>query len=498
MVKLANTKIRILLAKFCLKYKKTANLTSQPHHSFVQNIKGIYPVAQRDVQSKLTLFMAFNSGSPHSRPGSSSSRSSSIVRSCRDSFVSELEYLPPEDVTTKPFKYSEEVLDVVDMDEYEESSDEVLQSKCIEGNLNEKNLVSETETESNDTNENTESKEVDRRVKRGLKKIQKLDKVLAEKLEEEREVKKERRALEKEFQTQVQELLKEKGSEKICGSQQLLSLCSSTDRPDIIEENIASIFTTQLNAEYYQDERKLPQQKNDLKGEDPREGTPDKKDKKKTRDFIKRNIQLASQANELIQLTEEERKRLDELLADDSDLLLVDNPFTVPSLSISGFQFSKEEQTALESIDTKLKEYLPDEDYRFAILDEELSDDVSIIAESVRTETLRNDLCENNEVNCGERVLQDEQNERSMLSRLNDIEARLKSLRLEEDDNHANIDPELLRRLLDVDSRLTSSSTSICDSLRSGSTFLHDVDICSVSSQSVTGLDTRRTPVTIT
>lgn len=437
--------------------------------------------------------MAFNSGSPHSRPGSSSSRSSSIVRSCRDSFVSELEYLPPENVT-KTFEYSEEVLDVVDIDEYEESSDEVLQSKGIEENLNEKDVVSETEIESNDTNENAEVKENGQKVKRGLKKIRKLDKVLAKKMEEEREVKKERRALEKEFQTQVQELLKEKGSEQICGSQQLLSLCSSTDRPDFIEENIDSIFTTQLNAEFYQDERKLLQQG---KGEEPREGTPDKKDKKKTRDFIKRNIQLASQANELIQLTEEERKRLDELLADDSDLLLVDNPFTVPSLSISGFQFSKEEQTALESIDTKLKEYLPDEDYRFAILDDQLSDDVSIIAESVRTETLRNDLCEN-EVNCGERVLQDEQNERSMLSRLQDIEARLKCLRLEEDDNHANIDPELLRRLLDVDSRLTSSSTSICDSLRSGSTLIHDVDICSVSSQSVTGLDTRRTPVTIT
>lgn len=79
--------------------------------------------------------MAFNSGSPHSRPGSSSSRSSSIVRSCRDSFVSELEYLPPENVT-KTFEYSEEVLDVVDIDEYEESSDEVLQSKGIEENLN--------------------------------------------------------------------------------------------------------------------------------------------------------------------------------------------------------------------------------------------------------------------------------------------------------------------------------------------------------------------------
>ena len=100
-----------------------------------------------------------------------------------------------------------------------------------------------------------------------------------------------------------------------------------------------------------------------------------------------------------------------------------------------------------------------------------------------------------------------------MVQRLCDIEKRLQELRFEattptsgDDDLDSTtttprsqqqgrlIDPDLLRSLLDVDSRLTSESRSICDSVRTNSVSCFEGD---GYDDSVIGTDTNNTPLPI-
>ena len=51
-------------------------------------------------------------------------------------------------------------------------------------------------------------------------------------------------------------LIQEKGADNVCGSQQLLYLCSSADRPEAcedIDEPHSPIFPTQIDIEYYKE-----------------------------------------------------------------------------------------------------------------------------------------------------------------------------------------------------------------------------------------------------
>ena len=347
------------------------------------------------------------------------------------------------------------------------------------------------------TDSNTqEDNAVDSKIRKGLAKIKKLDEILSEKLEREKEVKHERRLLEKEFRMQVESLIKEKGIEKVCGSQQLLSLCASTDKSGL-HDDIEPIFTTQIGFEYYQENDNVPKD-NSTEKEHDSQFSPNEKKQKKSKDFIKRNIQLAAQASETIPLTDEERTRLEELLADDFDLLLVENPFSVPSISTDGYNFSSEEKETLADINAKLKELIPVEEYNYAILDrnDPSVDGTDLVSEiSVTPRSSKINFSDPSEVACGEKVLQEEHDERTTIHRLKDIEERLHEIYTsqDEEDESETIDPDLLRHLLDVNSRLTSSSVSICETVQSQSELLTDLDLFSVGSQSLNGIDTDRT-----
>ena len=339
--------------------------------------------------------------------------------------------------------------------------------------------------------------ELDVKIRKGLEKVRKLDKVLYEKMEIEKEVKRSRRAVEQEFQSQVAKLIQEKGADKVCGSQKLLYLCASSDRSEYAEDDdiIEPIFPTQIDAEHYKDKSDDIPISNPLTERTPenRDATENgeklEKKSKKGRDFVKRNIQLASQAQELIPLTDEEKKRLDELLADDSDLLLVENPFSAPSTSISGYQFSNEELVTLEKIDTQLKQLIPIDEFTLAIGDSQLNEvqkhDDSWSRDGGESSSTRYGEIVIPEGKCGEYVLQEGYDERTVICRLRNIEEKLAQLQFNEEGGAESlIDPDLLRKLLDVDSRLTSGSISICDSLRSKSVLYSDIGDTSVGSES--------------
>ena len=356
-----------------------------------------------------------------------------------------------------------------------------------------------------------------------MKKIEKLDRILTQKIETEREVKRERFAVEKDFQRQIQRLIDEKGVENVVGSQQLLSLCAATD---LKEETInqdddfpSPIFATQIDSEFYKDngENQKAQRSSENQHrarsstDSPRSATTkdgEQQEKKKV-DFIKRNINLASQYNETVALTEEEKKRLEELLADDNDLFIGENPFTTPAIKDDGFRLSLENQKQMENIDEKLRDFLSEDEYNSNILGESQSS--TSIHSLQEDRSLTNTDHAETHVECGEKVLNDGVAQRNMVQRLCDIEKRLQELRLEattptsdnEDSDSTTttprshqqgrlIDPDLLRSLLDVDSRLTSESRSICDSVRTNSVACFDGD-----DDEIIGTDCNSTPLPV-
>ena len=324
-----------------------------------------------------------------------------------------------------------------------------------------------------------EETELERKIRKGLKKIEKLDKILTEKIQKEREVKRERFALEKDFQTQIQTLIQEKGVENVVGSQQLLSLCAATDfkpNEDFDDDFANPIFSTQIDSQFYE-KRNSPPQSNDQKEDTESDSNTDKKnrkDKNKT-DFIKRNINLASHFNETVALTDEEKKRLEELLCDDTDLLIGENPFSTPAIKDDGFRFSIEDQKLIEDIDLRLKEFLSEEEYNSAMLSESQTTVSSMTSTTHFDEEITS---VENLATCGEKVLNEGHDQRNMMQRLNAIEEKLQQLRLTADSpSYEKIDPDLLRSLLNVDSRMTSDSKSICDSVRTNSEICFDDDV---------------------
>lgn len=328
---------------------------------------------------------------------------------------------------------------------------------------------------------------LEKRIRKGLEKVKKLDEILNEKIKEEKEVKRSRYSLQRQFQSEVAELIQERGANKVCGSQQLIHLCAVTDRPEEIDEfnDSQNIFHTQIDAEFYKDNADSTAVGNEeiLLSE---LGSKQEKSKK-SKDFVKRNIQLASHAQELIPLTEEEKKRLDELLADSGDLFMVENPFSTPSITLSPYQFSNEESRNLELIDKQLNELVLVDDFTLFL------DSDGNTKESNKTSSFSDfDVMSENcnivvgDSKCGEQVLQNEHDERTVALRLDNIEARLAEIRLSEGNETSRlIDPDLLRKLLDVDSRLTSDNVSICDSINSRASIYNDVN--SVPTESMSG-----------
>jgi len=197
-----------------------------------------------------------------------------------------------------------------------------------------------------------------------------------------------------------------------------------------------------------------------------------KKDKNKT-DFIRRNIHLASHFNETVALTDEEKKRLEELLSDDTDLLIGENPFSTPAIKDDGFRFSIDDQKLIEDIDLQLKEFLSEEEYNSAML----SESQTTVSSMTSTRFEEEFASVEGLAACGEKVLNEGHDQRNMVQRLNAIEEKLQQLRLTADSpTYEKIDPDLLRSLLNVDSRMTSDSRSICDSARTNSEICFEGD----------------------
>ncbi|XP_012563856.2 fibrous sheath-interacting protein 1 [Hydra vulgaris] len=349
--------------------------------------------------------------------------SGSIIRNSRDNFVSEFEILPTE---VNICNHS-----TVEKDSFSDTP--TIQGIKIKKSFN-----------PNDKNEVEDNIEI--KICKGMERIQKLDKLLSEKVAYEKEVKRDRKCFEKEMQHKIK-LLEEK---KNSVSNEFIKTCheSNSVGSQFSNTNETPIFSTQIGEKHYElsDQvfhKTVEQIKNDEFNTEPN---------KFCKNFVKRNMQLASRAKYDIALTEEEEKRLFEILNDEHDILLDENPFSILTQScISHEEHSENDRKKIENIDEKLKDFLSNEEY--VLLNEELP----------FFHFLPNDVG-----GCGEQVLQEKHDERTLKNKIKEIDDKLLDLK---NDDKPLIDPDLLRRLLDNNLRLTSACTTICESVCSADNF---------------------------
>ncbi|XP_073229612.1 fibrous sheath-interacting protein 1-like isoform X1 [Porites lutea] len=423
-----------------------------------------------------------------------------------------LEELPPEvvsvsleeDIDSEDDSISEEIIsqnenDVVIEDIFERSS-------TTQRNVSNENIEEEDGAESEGTsdknghvvkhevfqNKDCIDQDMDPKIRKGLKKIQKLDAILADKLQREKDVKTHRRRLEKKWReeiSQLDQLREQEGHGKMeLGVGHALALGPPTDdnQPDDIESvPVTPLFATQplshdhlpspsdrgisSSCDSWAEQDIDDVESKNSKKSRGRKGSKHSKTKGKEQNFVKRNIELAADAGNMIPMTEAEKKRLEQLLSDETDLLMVENAYSEDGLSLpagEGFTLDSESVTSLANIDRKLHDLVPEEEMDLLTTEEtwkplrdldQLSEDASSVKVDADTTGL------------GERILREEKEMREMKRRLLAIEADLQALYREngEESTEVTLSGEILQKLIGRSSRTTSRSTTVSERVMS-------------------------------
>ncbi|XP_001632651.2 fibrous sheath-interacting protein 1 [Nematostella vectensis] len=350
----------------------------------------------------------------------------------------------------------------------------------------------------------SEEDNVDPKIREGLEKIKKLDKILGEKVKKEKEVKSQRHMNEKMWKEQLMQIAKcpESGKDNpfVGAAIRAIELGNEEDLGSSRVGSVTPVFATQpLNTEELHSTRhcdsatsgrttECSSQSNAFseksKTRRHRKGSNKKHDgshtesaknaskmatksKQKGQDFIKRNKQLAADAANVIPMTEEEKSRLEQLLRDDNtDSLVNENPFDSSTLSLTsgvGFRPDEVSAQALAEIEEKLQALVPSDELELtsrALIYTPLSQ--SSDSEHSTHSKVQGDIDHIDTVDIGEKVLREEKDSREMHQRLQLIEQELQKLKLlSEDETEDKISQELLRKLLCESSRTTSRSTTV-------------------------------------
>lgn len=266
-------------------------------------------------------------------------------------------------------------------------------------------LPGRTDDEKNNAASIDENDEMSPQLREAIIKMNKLDKILRKKVKREKEVKRERIILERRMRQEISEM--EQGASKIreirMNTEKFLALAPPPSHNEGIsiesedEEEMPPLFQTQF------DESELNRQKikrtnnkngqnagNELsrsgssissqgnKSQASTSGINMSQSKKKTKkkDFIKRNKELAGEADQPVAMTDDEKRRLQSLLEGVDDLpeledgedissLMETNPFQLTLQPGEGFCPDVSESRTLSSIDQRLKGLMPEEDFKF-------------------------------------------------------------------------------------------------------------------------------------
>ncbi|XP_059146193.1 fibrous sheath-interacting protein 1-like [Physella acuta] len=353
--------------------------------------------------------------------------------------------------------------------------------------------------ESEDILETDESR--DPRLKEAIIKMNKLDALLKKKIKREKEVKRDRIMFERRMRQEIAELEKEGsnyGEIKVNTDKFLsLELPPSHSEGIIVDEedsDIPPVFQTQIDDSHVakSKEKKQTTSKATLgesAGDESRSTSVNSDMGKssssrmhnsrlgqrgsKTKDFIKRNKELAANAGHVIALTDDEKKRLEELLLGVDEMPELENAAGSAELDVNQFQLSVHpgegfcpdamEKTCLSSIHERLREIIPEEDYKAIMNSSKTSD--SSPPQALFTRVGLNSAGQIPE-HFGERILFETKEERELNARLQSIEKELekyKGPQDTEDDEERHLTDEQLDRLLDECCR-NMSRTSFLES----------------------------------
>ncbi|NWI09432.1 FSIP1 protein, partial [Crypturellus soui] len=175
--------------------------------------------------------------------------------------------------------------------------------------------------------EDSEQARIDPVTQEAIKKMNKLDTILAKKHLKERAIKKQGKELRAKLWEELQSVSTSGSHEEIENTKHFLALISSWQdaaEPFHVKEDeiCISVFHTQINPEDYDCHKKhhnqdCPKEIKTNEFLNPSEKTHNKS--KSSQVFIKRNIELAKDSGNQVALLEEEKKRLIELLKDTGD-----------------------------------------------------------------------------------------------------------------------------------------------------------------------------------
>ncbi|KAJ7376547.1 Fibrous sheath-interacting protein 1 [Desmophyllum pertusum] len=303
---------------------------------------------------------------------------------------------------------------------------------------------------------------LDPKIQKGLERIRKLDAILADKLKKEKEIKTHRRQLEKKWReeiSQLDHLREQEGHGKIdLGVGHALALGPPTD------DNLPGMSSSCDSwTEQDIDDVESKSSKRTRKRKGSKHST---RTKGKEQNFVKRNIELAADAGNVIPMTEAEKKRLEELMSDETDLLMVENAYS-EGLSLQageGFTLDSQSLASLANIDSKLQELVPQEEIDLLASQDSWKPPREFVHSSQDGSSVR----DVDTIGLGERILREEKEMREMKTRLLAIEADLQTLYRETgDESEAGLSEDILARLIDVSSRTTSRSTTVSESVMS-------------------------------
>ncbi|XP_072032392.1 fibrous sheath-interacting protein 1-like isoform X2 [Amphiura filiformis] len=458
---------------------------------------------------------------PGSRVSLNSARSSSSYRSNLNT-ESSLEILPPEDISQEAhdievLEFSsgsgddEGLADIHNGDsdlhhqlvlalQNDESGQETASLDPDEISNNDKTSEGGVDNDAETDDLNTDS--VDPKIEEAMRKMRQLDRILAKKVKREKEVKRQRLELHRQLQREL-DGVKPEGRDELKevsdNTSKFLALIPPTSHNEGVDleddlPSVSPVFATQpldtdaaANSGRSQGadgndtgrdtgdgestNRSVPRSgRNDPTGNGKRGSKKNKKAKgKRSQDgkdenkdnFIRRNIELATDAGNVIAMTDDEKKRLEELLQEvemlhDEEEEAIDIPHNQLQLAAGvGYLPDDNEQKMLQDIDAKLMALMPSKDF------------MSICSTPIE-ESVSNGFSEMSAAmfDLGEKVLQDTKQARSQHERLLNIEdelARMQNAVEQEIKSPASQTKrlaEILRQCDDLSSRATSEASS--------------------------------------
>ncbi|NXD80715.1 FSIP1 protein, partial [Halcyon senegalensis] len=335
-------------------------------------------------------------------------------------------------------------------------------SKCCEPS---QGKLSNTKAAKLSNLEYSEETDVDPQIQAAIKKMNKLDAILAKKHFKERAIKKQGKEMRTKLWEELQSIRSTGSHEELENTKVFLALISSwqdtADSSRVKEDEICtSVFHTQINPEDYdcyktQCSQDYPGESETSEFLNQAEKTNSKS--KTSQNFIKKNIELAKDAGNQIVMLEGERKRLIELLKDTEDgIELQDLEEDVSGWLAPGEGYTPEpmEFHHLNEIDIKLQVLLTDGD--FSVISSSCSKPPSQIYQESLVYANRS-----LEAVPGEKVLRDNKKQRDQQNRLKEIDHQLKCLERNLTEEQMTLSEEQLNTLLEECMQLQGTISNV-------------------------------------